>query len=130
MPHQIFAVILGLPLTVCSAAAQTSYQPPRLPDGKPDLQGVWDFRTLTPLERPDNVSSKARLTTEEAADLEAKAAARSAAAFASRSAASSVVRRALLETLSGRSSGVSVRKSQTPCRSGFPSGRRGGWYEV
>ena len=25
---------------------------PRTPDGQPDLQGVWDFRTMTPLERP------------------------------------------------------------------------------
>ena len=31
---------------------------------------------------------------------------------------------------SGRSSGVSVRKSHTPCRSCLPSGRRGGWYAV
>jgi hypothetical protein len=79
MRNHIFAVILVLPLTVCSAAAQTSYQPPRLLDGKPDLQGVWDFRTLTPLERPEDAASKARLTSEEAAAIEAKAAARSAA---------------------------------------------------
>jgi formylglycine-generating enzyme required for sulfatase activity len=27
---------------------------PRLPDGKPDLQGIWSFSTLTPLERRAN----------------------------------------------------------------------------
>jgi hypothetical protein len=24
----------------------------RTADGQPDLQGVWDFRTVTPMERP------------------------------------------------------------------------------
>jgi len=45
---------------------------PRLPDGRPDLQGVWDFRTVTPLERPDAFTGKERLTDEEAAQFEAK----------------------------------------------------------
>src|SRR5687768_7040239 len=79
MRNHILAALLVFPVMVCSAAAQTGYKPPRTPDGKPDLQGVWDFRTLTPLERPENVGTKARLTTEEAAAIEAKATARSAA---------------------------------------------------
>ena len=53
------------------AGAQTPYEPPRLPDGSPDLQGVWDFRTLTPLERPAGQADKAVLTAEEAAAYEA-----------------------------------------------------------
>ena len=37
----------------CTAAfGQTSYKPLRTPFGQPDMQGVWDFRTITPLERP------------------------------------------------------------------------------
>ena len=38
--------------------------------GDPDLQGIWDFRTLTPLERPRALAGKEFLTDEEAADLE------------------------------------------------------------
>ena len=36
--------------------------------GDPDLQGVWDFRTLTPLERPDELAGKEVFTAEEAAE--------------------------------------------------------------
>ena len=39
-----------------SAYAQRSFEPPRLQDGRPDLQGVWDFRTLTPLERSEDLA--------------------------------------------------------------------------
>ena len=39
---------------------------PRTPDGKPDLQAVWDFRTITPMERPKELANKATLTEEEA----------------------------------------------------------------
>src|SRR2546423_722461 len=50
--------------TAAKAAASTV---PRTPDGKPDLQGVWDFRTITPLERPRELGEKAFFTAEEAA---------------------------------------------------------------
>ena len=40
--------------------------------GDPDLQGIWDFRTITPLERPDELAGKAVLTAEEAAEFEAQ----------------------------------------------------------
>jgi hypothetical protein len=30
----------------------------RLPDGQPDLQGVWRFSTITPLERPAEFKDK------------------------------------------------------------------------
>ena len=35
--------------------------------GDPDLQGVWDFRTITPLARPEELADKEVLTAEEAA---------------------------------------------------------------
>ena len=43
---------------------------PRTVWGTPDLQGVWDFRTLTPLERPRDLGDKAFLSAEEAAERE------------------------------------------------------------
>ena len=50
------------------AAAQSGV--PVTPWGDPDIQGVWDYRTLTPLERPVELGDKAYLTEEEAAELE------------------------------------------------------------
>src|SRR2546422_10155609 len=34
-----------------TAAAKT-WTSPRTPDGQPDLQGVWTYKNITPLERP------------------------------------------------------------------------------
>ena len=45
---------------------------PATPWGDPDLQGIWDFRTITPMERPAELAGKAVLTAEEAADFEAR----------------------------------------------------------
>jgi len=43
---------------------------PRTASGHPDLQGVWNFSTLTPLERPAEFAGKTVLTEKEAADYE------------------------------------------------------------
>jgi hypothetical protein len=43
---------------------------PRTPWGDPDLQGVWNDATSTPLERPGGVSSKTVLNDEEAAEFQ------------------------------------------------------------
>jgi hypothetical protein len=45
---------------------------PRTPDGRPDLQGVWNFATATPLERPSELAGKTFLSAEEAAAFEKK----------------------------------------------------------
>ena len=42
----------------------------RTPWGDPDLQGTWDFTTITPLQRPANLAGKEFLTESEAAELE------------------------------------------------------------
>ena len=82
MTRRILIVPVLLAMGVTAAGAQTTFEAPRLPDGQPDLQGVWDFRTLTPLQRPEDQADKLVLTTEEAAEVESQAAARTAAANA------------------------------------------------
>jgi hypothetical protein len=52
------------PTAAPSAAAYTA---PRTPDGHPDLGGTWDYATLTPLERPRELSGKEVLSEQEAA---------------------------------------------------------------
>src|SRR4051794_31394730 len=43
---------------------------PRTPEGRPDLEGAWDYRTITPLERPPQFAGKTVLTDAEAKELE------------------------------------------------------------
>jgi hypothetical protein len=71
MRHRL-TVTTGL-LTLLSAvclAQNRTYAPPKTPDGKPDLQGVWTNVTVTPLERPQNLADKAFFTPAEAAAFE------------------------------------------------------------
>jgi hypothetical protein len=70
----VFTVIAVVALTPMFAAAQSTVLS-RTPWGAPDLQGVWDFRTVTPLERPDEFEGKEFLTDEEATEFEQKLAA-------------------------------------------------------
>ena len=59
------AVVLEIAMSAGSAAAQT-WTPPRTADGQYDLQGLWDFSTITPLERPADLADKPVLTETEA----------------------------------------------------------------
>ena len=54
-------------LSALPVAAQTA---PRTAWGQPDLRGIWDFRTITPLQRPESLAEQEFLTEEEAANLE------------------------------------------------------------
>ena len=53
-------------------SASDDWTAPVTPWSAPDLQGIWDFRTITPMERPAELAGKAVLTAEEAADFEAR----------------------------------------------------------
>jgi hypothetical protein len=53
--------------------ATSTYKVPMTPWGHPDLQGVWDYRSITPLERPAQYGDRAFLTDKEVQDLEARA---------------------------------------------------------
>jgi hypothetical protein len=55
-------------------ATAKKFATPRTPWGDPDLMGVWDYKTITPLERPQNMAGRALLTDEEVSRLEAAAA--------------------------------------------------------
>ncbi|MDP6580277.1 MAG: hypothetical protein QF681_06450 [Vicinamibacterales bacterium] len=69
-----FGALASVPVTAQpSSAAAPSV--PRTPDGRPDLQGVWNFGSVTPFQRPASLGGKEFLTAEEASALEAQAAA-------------------------------------------------------
>jgi hypothetical protein len=58
---------------VASLAAQPKKSTvPRTPDGRPDLQGMWDFAQLTPFERPGDFAGKSSVTEEEAEEFAQK----------------------------------------------------------
>ena len=54
-------------------AARAPYKVPMTPWGHPDIQGTWDYRSITPLERPQQYGDREFLTDKEVADLEARA---------------------------------------------------------
>ena len=70
----------GSPKAVAAAkkpsTASTKQATRRTPWGDPDLQGTWDYRTITPLERPQNMGDRQFLTDAEANQLETRAAKR------------------------------------------------------
>jgi len=70
----LFAATAALTAAMSSTTfAQSAYQVPRLPDGSPDLQGVWKNATVTPLTRPRALGTQQAYSEEEAIALEREA---------------------------------------------------------
>ncbi len=63
-------LIVALVGLVALPSAGLAQDAPKTAWGAPDLQGVWDFRTITPLQRPEDLGDKAFLTAEEAVQRE------------------------------------------------------------
>ena len=63
--------LAGAALALAPAVVAAQGDVPRTPDGQPDLQGVWNFSTATPMERPPELAGRETLTAEEAAEWEA-----------------------------------------------------------
>ena len=74
MSHRLRASLVTLALVMPApgwAQSETNGAPPRTPDGQPDISGVFTFRTLTPLQRPEALAGRDTLSAEDAAAFEA-----------------------------------------------------------
>jgi hypothetical protein len=69
---RIGVVLLIVGLAIAPLEGQKKWAASRTPDGQPDLQGVWGFATITPLERPNDLAGKQFFTEQEAIDYEKK----------------------------------------------------------
>lgn len=69
--RSVFLGLFFLSAVTVSGQAPAS-KAPRTPQGRPDLQGTWDFAQLTPFERPGDFAGKQTVTDEEAEELAQK----------------------------------------------------------
>jgi len=73
---------IGMVALISGGAAAQTGEPAevtRTSWGAPDLQGVWDFRSITPMQRPEELGDREFLSEEEAASLEQETVARNQA---------------------------------------------------
>ena len=57
--------LLALTVVASAAGPDAKYKAPRTENGQPDLQGVWNFSSDVPLERPASIADKSVWTREE-----------------------------------------------------------------
>jgi hypothetical protein len=66
-----FVLLLLTALTACALTTTAATEAvPRTIDGRPDLDGYWDFGIATPLERPDEIVGRASFTAAEVRAIE------------------------------------------------------------
>ena len=70
--RQAVGVLVALSMVAPAAAWAQEWTAPRTGFGQPDLQAVWDFATITPLERPEEFAGRAVMTAEESAAYESE----------------------------------------------------------
>jgi hypothetical protein len=78
MPRSLTCILMGIVVSATvalSGQSTKSWSVPRMPDGRPDFQGVWANNGMTPLERPKQFGMRTTMTDAELADLKKKAAA-------------------------------------------------------
>jgi hypothetical protein len=68
--HRIPRLIVAAGFVVIGFHATAEVALPRTPDGHPDLQGIWDFRSSTPLERPARFAGREFMTPGEVVEYE------------------------------------------------------------
>ena len=79
MSHRLAVISAAVLLAAAPVAGQTRSSAvrtsalPRTKDGRPDLQGIWNNATVTPLERPRELAGKEFFTEKEAAEYEKQA---------------------------------------------------------
>jgi hypothetical protein len=76
MADRKLIIALGVAIVLASASMLAQTKPARVPrtaDGHPDLQGIWDFRSATALERPARFAGREFMTDEEAIAYEQEA---------------------------------------------------------
>ena len=64
-------LVPGVAVGQLETEPRSGWTAPMMPDGVPDLQGVFTFRTITPMQRPAQLEGKVTLSAEEAAAFEA-----------------------------------------------------------
>jgi len=69
MQKSLVPLFVMLMLGEVMAQTPSLGQVPRMPDGRPDLTGIWTTQTFTPLQRPEQFAGRALLTEEEMATL-------------------------------------------------------------
>ena len=72
----LVAIVIAVSVVAVAGQSSTSGASgatPRTAWGAPDLQGVWGFATVTPMERPTELAGKSVLTDAEAAEVERQA---------------------------------------------------------